>query len=448
METNSIAQIRKLRDEIRQKIKDADKSLFPDQKFGSETEYTYKGILGGLEALLTDISSLTKAPARFVKLSTYNERSAIQTHLQNIVNHFHSPAHVVGYLDGLKTLIRSFNVRNTTDRQIEFEAAIDSTLKLKTQIEEELKAIKKIRAKIEESHSNINSTHESSNEKLDTLNKELEEISESKSNLHEEINELQELNESLSQIQTTAGEQLESIKSSATESKSNEKLIDAFAQKVQEREQKLGELEQLTDANTERLNEYDEEREKVLKEAKELIESAKKALEYKTAEGISASFQDQHDNSKNYWIIGGWIAGAIICLGVASWLGIRILEESTANISIIIGRIALLPLPIAAAIFCSRQYVKQKNLIEDYAYKMVLAKSIVGFSEQLKKNSSGDNEEYIHYIKTALEEIHKDPLRKREPNKESKNESGSANVKDMLDVFERAVKLSGANKDT
>ena len=82
---------------------------------------------------------------------------------------------------------------------------------------------------------------------------------------------------------------------------------------------------------------------------------------------------------------------------------------------LIVGRLLLLPIPIIGAIFCANQYTKQKNITEDYAYKTVIAKSIVGFSEQLKKNST-DNSEYITYIAKALEEIHKDPLRAREHN--------------------------------
>jgi uncharacterized protein (UPF0210 family) len=115
-------------------------------------------------------------------------------------------------------------------------------------------------------------------------------------------------------------------------------------------------------------------------------------------------------------------------------LGIWVLHDFN-EIGELIGRISLLPLPIIGAVFCANQYTKQKNIIEDYAYKMVLSKAIVGFSEQLKKNGSETNEEYIHYVKTALEEIHKDPLRKRDKNKESKNEAPG--LKDVVEMAEK-----------
>ena len=39
--------------------------------YGSENEYSFKGIIGGIDCLLTDISTLTKAPNKFIALSTY-----------------------------------------------------------------------------------------------------------------------------------------------------------------------------------------------------------------------------------------------------------------------------------------------------------------------------------------------------------------------------------------
>ena len=192
------------------------------------------------------------------------------------------------------------------------------------------------------------------------------------------------------------------------------KLIISFANKVQDRDKRLDELEKDIKDNNTKLTEYEKERVAILNESKVLIKSAKKALNYKTAEGISASFQSQYNKADDKWIVGGWITGAIICLLGTVGLGLWILQTAPDQIGLLIGRISLLPFPIIGAVFCANQYTKQKNIIEDYAYKMVLSKAIVGFSEQLKKNGSETNEEYIHYIKTALEEIHKDPLRKRE----------------------------------
>ena len=70
---------------------------------------------------------------------------------------------------------------------------------------------------------------------------------------------------------------------------------------------------------------------------------------------------------------------------------------------------------------------------------MVLSKAIVGFSEQLKKNGSDNNVEYVHYIKTALEEIHRDPLRKRDAEPKVKVES-TIN-REILDIAEKIIRI-------
>ncbi len=185
----------------------------------------------------------------------------------------------------------------------------------------------------------------------------------------------------------------------------------------------------------------------ILKEAQQLIENAKIALNYSTASGLSESFQAQHNNAKKWHFSLGWIVGAVCFLLIAIFIGVWITLDANSTTQFIVGRIAIIPLPIVGAVFCANQYVKQKNIIEDYAYKMVLAKSIVGFSEQLKKDASDNKGEYIHYIKVALEEIHKDPLRGR-ITRLSKNKmqekAENMSFKEILEVVEKLVKI---NKD-
>jgi hypothetical protein len=440
MELTSIKNIREKRDEIREKIKSVNYSQFKTNTYGSENEYTFKGIVGGLDTLLIDISTLTKAPNRFVAISTYTERNNIFSYLNTINTYFESPNNYIPHFEELKILTRNFNVRGISERQIEFENEISNVTKIKLELQDELNEVKKIKAEIEKDNESINENIESSNEKLNEIETELETIITKKLELTKQTESLKSYNEDLISAKEKADDNLEEIVNSMTESKSNEKLITSFANKVQEREKRLSELEVLTNDNNQKLISYETERKKILSEANNLVESAKKALNYKTAEGISASFQVQYENADNRWVFGSWIFGAIICLLGTVGLGIWILHTIPNDIGILIARISLLPLPIIGAIFCANQYTKQKNIIEDYAYKMVLAKSIVGFSEQLKKNGTENSEEYIHYIKTALEEIHKDPLRNR--TKESKeSKSVPSNLSEIGELVEKITKL-------
>jgi hypothetical protein len=440
MEIETITEIREKRDSIREQIKEVDFSDYSSETYGGENEYNFKGLVGGIEALLTDISTLSGAPKKFIKISTSTERTNIVNYLTRIDTYFETPTNYLTQFEALKILLRGYNLRSFSERQIEFEKEIEETRKIKLQLQQELVEVKKIKESIEESNTTIEDKIEESTNKLTEIESQLVEINKRKDELIEQSESLEEVNTELSEIKEKASENLESITSSMTESKSNEKLITSFANKVQERDKRLDELEQNIKDNNIKLTEYENERVSILTESKELIESAKKALNYKTAEGISASFQSQYNKADDIWIVGGWITAAVICLLGTIGLGLWILQTAPDQIGLLIGRISLLPLPIIGAVFCANQYTKQKNIIEDYAYKMVLSKAIVGFSEQLKKNGSETNEEYIHYIKTALEEIHKDPLRKREKNKESKNETPG--LKDLVEVAEKIVKMS------
>jgi ATP-dependent exoDNAse (exonuclease V) beta subunit len=78
-------------------------------------------------------------------------------------------------------------------------------------------------------------------------------------------------------------------------------------------------------------------------------------------------------------------------------------------------------------------YTKQKNIIEDYAYKTVLAKSIIAFSEELRDKSP---ERYTEYLSTILKEIHQDPLRKRGKDKEP------LSLKDSQGIIEKIVEIA------
>ena len=440
MEIGTITQIREKRDSLREKIKDTDLNVYTDLTYGGENEYNFKGLVGGLESLLTDLSTLTKAPRKFIKISISSERTNIVNYLTQIETYFESPQNYLPQFEALKILLRSYNIRSFSERQIEFETEIEETRKIKIQLQQELVEVKNIRTEIDTNNSTIDEKVEETTNKLTEIESQLEEIIKKKDELTEQSESLEEVNTELESVKEKANENLEGIVSSMTESKSNEKLITSFANKVQDREKRLDELEQNIEGNNASLTEYEKERKSILDQANELIDSAKKALNYKTAEGISAAFQEQYKKSNNWLIFGSWILGAAICLGGTVALGVWVLKTAPDEIGLLIGRISLLPLPINGAIFCANQYTKQKHIIEDYAYKMVLSKAIVGFSEQLKKNGTGDNEEYVHYIKTALEEIHKDPLRKRDRTKESKSETPA--LKDLVDVAEKIIKMT------
>lgn len=442
METQLIKEIQNLRDEIKQKLDAIDKTQFYNSSFGSENEYIGKGLYLGLESLIIDISYLVKSHKIFVSISTYDERLKIRNILQNILAYLEQPSQLSQFIDQLKIILRNYNVRANKERWEHFADVNKALLEQTNQFKEVLKEIISIKEATIGAKENTDIKLKEITINFEKLEEKIKEVEDVKEEIEEDSEKLKGINTSLEKVKEDAENKLEIIVESYNSVKSNEKIIDNFAQKVQDRDKKLTELQNLTEENKKKISEYEKERIKILEEADVLIENAKKALNYSSASGLSESFQTQHSEAGKWWKSIFWISGAAVFILIAISLGIWIASDETDKIHLIIGRIALIPLPIIAAIFCANQYVKQKNIIEDYAYKMVLAKSIVGFSEQLKKDPSQDKGEYIHYIKVALEEIHRDPLRKRiSKNETTKSSVENLGVKDILEVAERIVKL-------
>lgn len=269
----------------------------------------------------------------------------------------------------------------------------------------------------------------------------LEKVQNESLGLSKQMETVKAANQELIDIKSSVQEKQKEVQASFSEVKSNEKLINSFALKVKDKDNRLIEIENETNTYSATLVKFSSERDKLLSEANSLIDSAKQALEYKTAEGISASFQSHYSDAKkseNYW----WLVGAGFSLLLTVGIGAWIVYDDLNSLKIIAGRIALLPFPILSAVFCAKQFERKENIKEDYAYKMVLSKAMVGFSEQIKKHGSDSNEEYLHYMKKVLDEIHLDPLRSRDaktgpPKNENTN---TINVDKIIEILEKLTK--------
>ena len=225
-------------------------------------------------------------------------------------------------------------------------------------------------------------------------------------------------------------ERSKEIETLLVDAKSNKEIIDGFSKRVSTREAQLEDQETKTDNYLAKLEEYQNRQEALISKANNLISSARTALQYKTAEGISAAFIEKLDEAKADKTTRNWVIASGFFLLLAVGIGFWIVIEDNATLEVMIGRISLIPILIAGAWFCAAQYVKQKNLIEDYAYKSVLAKSLVGFADQLS-TEEGNGDEYSHFIRSVLDEIHNDPLRKRSGKIVTQNEA-KAELTDLI----------------
>jgi len=437
MAITSITTIRQLRDEIREEIKKLDLKTFKDQTFGSESEYTYKGLIAGIEALLIDLSALTKNENRFIKFSTYRERSSLLNTLQNIKSYIRTPGNLYAQVDELKVNLRPFNIRYFEDRFIEFDKEIDEASRIKINIQEDKFEVQKEIEQIKKEAEEIVKRQEESKEKLITLDKEIEQLQTKKEELQEEINLLEEKNEEIENLKNSSIDFSETIKTSLNEVASNEKVIKNFATNIQKSEDRLTNIHAKMDDNEEQLRIYTQERENLLVDAEKMLNSARQALNYSTAQGISDAFATQHTNSQGFFKVGIWLVAGIVFMLLISGISYWILSGQSIETNVLIGRILMIPILSIGLYFCISQYNKQKTIIEDYAYKTVIAKAIVGFSEQIKKNETENTDEYATYMKTALAEIHQDPLRKRSKIDSVGSSNDEVDPNKILELFQK-----------
>ncbi|MDC9721919.1 MAG: hypothetical protein PSN34_03995 [Urechidicola sp.] len=438
MSIQTIEDLRNNRDEIKKNIRLIKTSDYGDTTYGSENEYVAKSLIASVESILIDITTLTKSPAKFIQKSNYQERNNLITHVRNIDAYIRNTdlSSLSSELENTKPLLRNFGLRYSNERIEVFNDYINNLQKEAFSLKEEMQEILEIKKSSDILKNDILKSKDEITEKIGNLEEKKVVFDE----LIEETKRNRDEVENLLDIDNKRSEQIQDLLS---HSETHNEAIDNFSKKVSERENQLEDQKTKTDEYEQQLISFSEDHQAYLKDAKKLIDDAKDALEYTTASGISAAFSEKYNESKKDGSAKLWVRGAAAFIVTAIGIGIWIVWENEASTQVIIGRISLLPILIAGAWFCAGQYVKQRDIAEDYAYKSVLAKSIVGFSDQFS-SSSNKGEEYSHYIKSVLEQIHNDPLRKHTskeiPIKEVRNS------KSILDEIQGIKKLIGKNK--
>lgn len=379
--------------------------------YGSENEYNLKGVIAGVKNILADLGFLIRSHNLFIKLSTFNERREINQQLQNLNSYLASRQvpNIITVLDVLKTKLRTYNLRTDRDRYVEYNDALDALCRKAIELEDSINDVKKKIEEAGETYTEIQGKQTEYNEIIKELTDKKDEFKAEYDSFVSDVGDFKALAD-----KAKANEQ--SVATHLKQVEGDKEAFDEFIEKIDDREKVLAKQNEATENYEKKLEAYDKDRQKKLEEVAELIEKARQALQYTTAAGMSAAFQEQYDKTNNRWSKIGWLVAAavflILTIAIGAWIvtGWGIAEERSTQIYSLIGRLSMVPFTILAAIFCANQYVKQKNLAEDYAYKAVLTKSIVAFSDELREN---DEKGYSEYISTVLKEIHQDPLRKR-----------------------------------
>lgn len=449
MKTNTIIAIEELREKILNSIVEyrayylQQGTNMDEPVYGSEKEYSINSIIHTIQNLLGDVAFLVNAHNVFLSTYTYSEREKIKNQLIQVSQHLHNRNnhHVVSALEELKILLRIWNVRIDKRKLEGFNDELEHTRQLKASIENDMIDVKSIMEKVNAAHEEILMHKEQLESCLGDIRKQQETLRIMQTDEQAELSSIKETLKTVSNNEQIISKNLEKTNLA-------KKIFDDFLQKISERESQLQQQESETSKYNDALKNFASDYAVKLEEAKILINEAKAALNYKNAEGLSAAFSEQLEETKSKKNTIGWLAGAIIFLGITILIGVWIITgwwidttASTENQMLLnlIGRLSMIPFTITGSIFCANQYTKQKNLIEDYAYKTTIAKSMVAFSEELRNK---DPERYAEYISTILKEIHQDPLRKRGKNADefTLNKESTGIIENLISLLQTVLK--------
>lgn len=327
------------------------------------------------------------------------KRNEISSLISSLRSTMHSVPHLISRTDKLYDLLQTLGLTNLSEVGRDAANDIKDVIKLKNHLNSLIKRIEDKLPVLDE----IDEVRQSASMIL----KKIEDFGTLSENNKEKILKVaQDTSLTFSEVTNI----LKNAQTNESEIETKKLTINTFFENVDEYKARIDNLEAKAAAIIAKESQIEK-----------LISEAENALNLKSAEGISAAFSAQYKSTTEQ-TVGWWMTGAItfviLSLVLTGWIvtGYRITDPNSW--SSIVGRIAAVMITIGSAAFCAKQYLKTKNLCEDYAYKAVLAKSIVAFTKEIKKR---DESKVAEYLTTVLNEIHKDPLRRNEkPASESK----------------------------
>jgi hypothetical protein len=414
-------------------------------QWGIEKEYSPNGLLGGIQNIITDLIYLVENPATFIRLSTYEDRQSINQYLSLLfddTNHCDF-SDIASQLDSLKIVLHPYNLLTDEQRMIVYQQKIDE---LTQQTEHLTQVLKEAR----EQEKDINEIY-------NLVSEQVEEISNKKKAITTSLEQSKAIEEQLK----TLKEDLEAVAkeiralNSTSSSLKDETIaykdeVKDFAEEISEHQKQIDKQNAQFEVFQETLDKNTTEQKQYLEDAIKLIEQSKLALNYTTSVGLGASFDAQCERLTGKWgyKLWGWLVASVVSIlgiiAIGIWLITTQHSLGNGDYSLIwiqiVGKLSMIPLLVTATIFCANQYSKQKELLEDYSYKLRLAQSMVAFSEELREKNS---EKYKEYLSSVLKEILKDPLRIRiDPNKSSTTKSDVLISKDTLPLLEKLISLA------
>jgi hypothetical protein len=254
------------------------------------------------------------------------------------------------------------------------------------------------------------------------------------------VRDMEVLSESAGTIRSSLEKELNKASASQKQFEKSRAEIEAFAEELKLREKRLNEYEESLSTASKAFLSYETEIRSAISGTNEvvaktdqinkLLKDAEDIVGLQATASISRAFSKQHTDSKEN--IQYWLIGAGVFVGAAALVTYLLLTgEVKGNEWVhIVSRVIVVTILLGAATFCSKQYIRQKAIVEDYAYKVVLSQSIIAFIDEIKTRSEGH---VVEYLNKVLAEIHKDPQRPR------KLEADGAFKSEVVEAFGKII---------
>jgi hypothetical protein len=185
-----------------------------------------------------------------------------------------------------------------------------------------------------------------------------------------------------------------------------------------------------------------------------ILSQAESVLGKASTAALGQFFKEQYEHSKQFlwvWPLMGFafLSGAILICIITVFPGLIDIVPSKDNVpsidetAFIISRLVVSPLFLVGAWFCATQYVKRKNIIEDYGYKKVLSLSLLSFKAEIEKTGVQNTTEFIRAVQNELIKSPLDSLDRKHLKRESdflknlQSEVMSGMLKNVSSAFER-----------
>lgn len=341
-------------------------------------------------------------------------------------------------LDFLKPLFRPFAYKGSEARgdtykklsenlhyierlQSEFINNLDGSERIKNSIELFKQAAKKTFDEIVTLKSEIDSQKASLQEDVNVVNGEV-------IKLQAKIDEWEERIQHMHIMESQASAAVNKAETEANDAELSRKQLDRLLKTSEINNKEATEAKEFLDSK--------------LTEADDLINQANTVLNLSGTVSLGKFYDDQYESSKGS--VKGWLisSGILLLLAVLVCMWALIGYDSSRELIYIFSRLSVVPLLLGGLWFCATQYIKQKHIIEDYAYKRVLALSMVSFRNEIKNSSPNGVDSFVTAV---LQELHKPPLdslERKNLNEEVKLLKGvqTEMLKEMLEAMKTSVK--------